>query len=315
MTCRSNNSFVAASQTDAKIGTVELKPAGFEVKAFYVTDQYGTIIAYDNASTGNTMTFTIPESTTAVVPHFLVDGTCEDLFTLVPTWLGKVQAKMEEYDVSGSGYVVTGKFLTANANTFTVTFPVPENPGSDNIAWVEDQNGDIIYLKDDAPSTDPISATGAAVDKTVLKACRLFEAVMHCSTVDLREAPPPAPPHSPGAMTTSSFNIEKVVGSPKCNVSGTTEGEATGGDYNVTVDGRSCTCSKGELFCLKSTDGMGEYWNLSDGEAIGIALTVSVIVLILIMGLIFLCLQKTTKSTEIVSTLKTDTAEGDDNKL
>ena len=34
------------------------------------------------------------------------------------------------------------------------------------------------------------------------------------------------------------------VGSPKCNVSGTTEGEATGGDYNVTVDGRSCTCSK-----------------------------------------------------------------------
>ena len=87
MTCRSNNSFVAASQTDAKIGTVELKPAGFEVKAFYVTDQYGTIIAYDNASTGNTMTFTIPESTTAVVPHFLVDGTCEDLFTLVPTWV------------------------------------------------------------------------------------------------------------------------------------------------------------------------------------------------------------------------------------
>ena len=34
------------------------------------------------------------------------------------------------------------------------------------------------------------------------------------------------------------------VGSPKCNVSGTTEGEATGGDYNVTVDGRICTCSK-----------------------------------------------------------------------
>jgi hypothetical protein len=98
--------------------------------------------------------------------------------------------------------------------------------------------------QDDAPSTDPISATGAAVDKTVLKACRLFEAVMHCSTVDLREAPPPAPPHSPGAMTTSSFDFEKVVGSPKCNVSGTTEGEATGGDYNVTVDGRSCTCSK-----------------------------------------------------------------------
>ena len=53
--------------------------------------------------------------------------------------------------MSGSGYVVTGKFLTANANTFTVTFPVPENPGSDNIAWVEDQNGDIIYLKVSLP--------------------------------------------------------------------------------------------------------------------------------------------------------------------
>lgn len=86
--------------------------------------------------------------------------------------------------------------------------------------------------------------TGAAVDKTVLKACRLFESLMHCSTADLREAPPPAPPYSPGAMTTFTFDFEKVVGYPKCNVSGATEGEVTGYDYNVTVDGRSCTCSK-----------------------------------------------------------------------
>ena len=29
---------------------------------------------------------------------------------------------------------------------------------------------------------------------------------------------------------------------------------------------------QGELFCLKSTDGMGEYWNLSDGEAVSMHL-------------------------------------------
>ena len=29
---------------------------------------------------------------------------------------------------------------------------------------------------------------------------------------------------------------------------------------------------QGDLFCLKSTDGMGDYWNLSDGEAVSMHL-------------------------------------------
>lgn len=51
---------------------------------------------------------------------------------------------MEEYDVSETGYVITGNFLSVDANTFTVTFP--DGPGSDNIAWVEDQFGNILFF-------------------------------------------------------------------------------------------------------------------------------------------------------------------------
>jgi len=345
----------------------------------------------------------------------------------MPTWLGSIQAKMEEYDVSGSGYGTTEDFLTFDVDTETFTATFPSSPSAsvpNNIAWVEDQDGVILYFEDGEEATASWAHTGQPADDSMaLTACRLFEKERKCSTVDLmpkyiekaktmgldagaveltvtktKAYNKPervslalktasecsdgfvlwaeAPGLSAGKTLDAAFNkaIEFVasedalngttfewnvmcstedtntlttetvdmanipvstrsatdcnaandpifcakpteVGSPKCNVSGTTEGEATGGDYNVTVDGRSCTCSKGDLFCLKSTDGMGDYWNLSDGEAIGIALTVSVIVLILIMGLIFICLQKTTKSTEIVSTLKTNTAEGDDNKL
>merc|ERR1712054_106702 len=91
---------------------------------------------------------------------------------------------------------------------------------------------------------------------------------------------------------------EKMVGYPACNG---THAEGTSFD----LDGRNCTCVKGDAFC--DAPPVGSYFRMSDREAVGVALSVSVIVLLVLMALIFLCLKKTAQKQELVGVLKSNT--------
>jgi hypothetical protein len=100
-----------------------------------------------------------------------------------------------------------------------------------------------------------------------------------------------------------SITKEVEVGFPACNVEGE-EAEPSGTSF-LLDDGRNCTCVMGDAHCTaKDTKSV---FRLSDGEAVGIALSVSIIVMIILMALIFLCLKKSAQKQELVGVLKSNT--------
>jgi len=108
------------------------------------------------------------------------------------------------------------------------------------------------------------------------------------------------------ANSVFSVPVDEVkVGFPKCV-----------GDHaadNTTwfeVDGRSCMCDKGTLFCKKGAN--GSYFLMNEGESVGLALSVSVIVLLLLCGGIFMLLKKSAQSSEKMVVLKDNVQSPED---
>jgi len=93
-------------------------------------------------------------------------------------------------------------------------------------------------------------------------------------------------------------DCELLVGFASCD-----EVHAEGTSFDL--DGKNCTCYKGDAFC--EAPPAGTYFRLSDGESVGLALSLSVIVLLLMMGLIFMCLKKTAEKQGNVAVLATNT--------
>jgi hypothetical protein len=109
-----------------------------------------------------------------------------------------------------------------------------------------------------------------------------------------------------GANDPLFCDSEVTVGYPACNAA---DGETAEEGEEIEVDGRTCVCAKGNLFCEKAA--VGNYFKVSEAEAVGIAVTVSVIVLLLLMALIFVCLKKTAPKTELVGVLKPGASQED----
>lgn len=93
-------------------------------------------------------------------------------------------------------------------------------------------------------------------------------------------------------------DCETVVGYADCAPE-----HAEGTSFDL--DGKNCTCYKGDAFCEAPPP--GTYFRLSDGESVGLALSLSVIVLLVMMGLIFMCLKKTAEKQGNVAVLATNT--------
>jgi len=243
----------------------------------------GSVIYLSETAGAETTTVTFPEGTTSVEACQSTDVTMAcGSYSLVSDYVTSYGAGS-----SGSGLVTTTKKAGTGGGSWSYTVSPTASCDTYTIYAKDSSDAILAFGFDSALS---FTATDAALsDFTVYLMCDSgalqYESITVSSIVATYDIGTP----------------EVVVGAADCN------GTYASGTTYLDADGRNCTCDMGNAYCMAGETDSSFF--LSDGEAVGLALSVSIIVILILMALIFFCLKKTAQKQELVGVLKTNTKE------
>jgi len=289
--------------------TPAVPPSPPFVNAYWVENQVGDVLNYKEAvypdTAAKSLNGAFPSGTTALTACRLFDGAkvCSTV-NLVDKYVAKMTA-VPPTDV-GTNCATVG-----DCATFESKFSAMVNTAKQTRVKAVGCSQYAIYAKNVSDGAIFAFALNSYIQfeaTTTALGGNTYEVFVTCDgatvskgVVDMALVP---------ASTFSYRGPVTIVGAPACNATNgdgvmTTKGHESGKTFQV--DGRECNCNNGTLFCgAGPTPDAGMH--LSDGEAVGIALSVSFIVILLLMALVFLCLKKTAqKSSSAV--LKSNTQE------